>query len=275
MGKNRISNLFQKLKQHKRSGLGIFITAGDPNIKISQWILNELPQNGADFIELGMPFSDPMADGPVIQASSLRALNAGTNLSKILLMVKNFRKKNNYTPIILMGYYNPIFIYGVEKFVRESKNAGVDGFIIVDLPPEEDQEFFDPVSKSGLDFIRLITPTTDAKRLKIVLKKSSGFLYYVTITGTTGTKKAPIKDIKSSLSLIKEFSDLPVAVGFGITTKKQISEISEIADSAVVGSHIVKFIENSYSENNSPDESTVIKIQNEVKHLSSGIKILE
>jgi len=275
MGKNRISNLFQKLKQYKRSGLGIFITAGDPNIKISQWILNELPQNGADFIELGMPFSDPMADGPVIQASSLRALNAGTNLSKILLMVKNFRKKNNYTPIILMGYYNPIFIYGVEKFVRESKNAGVDGFIIVDLPPEEDQEFFDPVSKSGLDFIRLITPTTDAKRLKIVLKKSSGFLYYVTITGTTGTKKAPIKDIKSSLSLIKEFSDLPVAVGFGITTKKQISEISEIADSAVVGSHIVKFIENSYSENNSPDESTVIKIQNEVKHLSSGIKILE
>ncbi len=275
MGKNRISNLFQKLKQYKRSGLGIFITAGDPNIKISQWILNELPQNGADFIELGMPFSDPMADGPVIQASSLRALNAGTNLSKILLMVKNFRKKNNYTPIILMGYYNPIFIYGVEKFVRESKNAGIDGFIIVDLPPEEDQEFFDPVSKSGLDFIRLITPTTDAKRLKIVLKKSSGFLYYVTITGTTGTKKAPIKDIKSSLSLIKEFSDLPVAVGFGITSKKQISEISEIADSAVVGSHIVKFIENSYSENNSPDESTVIKIQNEVKHLSSGIKILE
>ena len=275
MGKNRISNLFQKLKQYKRSGLGIFITAGDPNIKISQWILNELPQNGADFIELGMPFSDPMADGPVIQASSLRALNAGTNLSKILLMVKNFRKKNNYTPIILMGYYNPIFIYGVDKFDRESKNAVVDGFIIVDLPPEEDQEFFDPVSKSGLDFIRLITPTTDAKRIKIVLKKSSGFLYYVTITGTTGTKKAPIKDIKSSLSLIKEFSDLPVAVGFGITTKKQISEISEIADSAVVGSHIVKFIENSYSENNSQDESTVIKIQNEVKHLSSGIKILE
>ena len=275
MGKNRISNLFQKLKQYKRSGLGIFITAGDPNIKVSQWILNELPQNGADFIELGMPFSDPMADGPVIQASSLRALTAGINLSKILLMVKNFRKKNNYTPIILMGYYNPIFIYGVEKFVRESKNAGVDGFIIVDLPPEEDNEFFDPVSKSGLDFIRLITPTTDAKRLKIVLKKSSGFLYYVTITGTTGTKKAPIKDIKSSLSLIKEFSDLPVAVGFGITTKKQISEISEIADSAVVGSHIVKFIENSYSEHNSKDDSAIIKIQNEVKHLSSGIKILE
>ena len=220
MGKNRISNLFHKLKQIQRSGLGIFITAGDPNIKISQWILNGLPQNGADFIELGMPFSDPMADGPVIQASSLRALNAGMNLSKILLMVKNFRKKNNYTPIILMGYYNPIFNFGVEKFVRESKIAGVDGFIVVDLPPEEDKEFFDPVSKSGLDFIRLITPTTDAKRLKIVLKRSSGFLYYVTITGTTGTKKAPIKDIKSSLSLIKEFSDLPVAVGFGITTKK-------------------------------------------------------
>jgi len=275
MKKNRISNLFQKLKQYKRSGLGIFITAGDPNIKISQWILNELPQNGADFIELGMPFSDPMADGPVIQASSLRALNAGINLSKILLMVKNFRKINNYTPIILMGYYNPIFIYGVDKFVRESKNAGVDGFIIVDLPPEEDKEFYDPVSKSGLDFIRLITPTTDAKRLKIVLKKSSGFLYYVTITGTTGTKKAPIKDIKSSLSLIKKFSGLPVAVGFGITTKKQISEIAEIADSAVVGSHIVKFIENSYSELNSTDDSTIIKIQNEVKYLSSGLKILE
>jgi len=275
MGKNRISDLFQKLKQHKRSGLGIFITAGDPNIKISQSILNELPKNGADFIELGMPFSDPMADGPVIQASSLRALNAGMNLSKILLMVKNFRKINNYTPIILMGYYNPIFNFGVEKFVRESKIAGVDGFIVVDLPPEEDKEFFDPVSKSDLDFIRLITPTTDANRLKIVLKKSSGFLYYVTITGTTGTKKATIKDIKNSLSLINKFSDLPVAVGFGITTKKQISEISEIADAAVVGSHIVKFIENSYSEHNSLNDSTVLNIQNEVKHLSSGKKILE
>jgi len=275
MGKKRISDLFQKLKQHKRSGLGIFITAGDPNIKISQSILNELPKNGADFIELGMPFSDPMADGPVIQASSLRALNAGMNLSKILLMVKNFRKINNYTPIILMGYYNPIFNFGVEKFVRESKIAGVDGFIVVDLPPEEDKEFFDPVSKSDLDFIRLITPTTDANRLKIVLKKSSGFLYYVTITGTTGTKKATIKDIKNSLSLINKFSDLPVAVGFGITTKKQISEISEIADAAVVGSHIVKFIENSYSEHNSLNDSTVLNIQNEVKHLSSGIKILE
>ena len=275
MGKKRISDLFQKLKQHKRSGLGIFITAGDPNIKISQSILNELPKNGADFIELGMPFSDPMADGPVIQESSLRALNAGMNLSKILLMVKNFRKINNYTPIILMGYYNPIFNFGVEKFVCESKIAGVDGFIVVDLPPEEDKEFFDPVSKSDLDFIRLITPTTDANRLKIVLKKSSGFLYYVTITGTTGTKKATIKDIKNSLSLINKFSDLPVAVGFGITTKKQISEISEIADATVVGSHIVKFIENSYSEHNSLNDSTVLNIQNEVKHLSSGIKILE
>jgi len=143
------------------------------------------------------------------------------------------------------------------------------------LPPEEDKELFDPVSKSDLDFIRLITPTTDANRLKIVLKKSSGFLYYVTITGTTGTKKATIKDIKNSLSLINKFSDLPVAVGFGITTKKQISEISEIADAAVVGSHIVKFIENSYSEHNSLNDSTVLNIQNEVKHLSSGIKILE
>ena len=272
MGKHRISNLFQRLKKNRRSGLGIFITAGDPNIKISQRILNELPKNGADFIELGMPFSDPMADGPVIQASSLRALKAGMNLSKILLMVKNFRQINNYTPIILMGYYNPIFNFGVEKFIRESKNTGVDGFIIVDLPPEEDKEFFDPVSKSDLDFIRLITPTTDAKRLKMVLKKSSGFLYYVTITGTTGTKKATIKDINSSLSLIKKFSNLPVAVGFGITTKKQISEISEIADAAVVGSHIVKFIENSYSEHNSVDNSTVLNIQNEVKKLSSGIK---
>ncbi len=275
MGTNRISNLFNRLKKNKRSGLGIFITAGDPNIKISQCILNELPKNGADFIELGMPFSDPMADGPVIQASSLRALNAGMNLSKILSMVKNFRKINNYTPIILMGYFNPIFNFGAEKFVRESKNAGVDGFIIVDLPPEEDKEFFDPVSNCALDFIRLITPTTDAKRLKMILKKSSGFLYYVTITGTTGTKKATIKDIKSSLSLINRFSDLPVAVGFGITTKTQISEISEIADAAVVGSHIVKFIENSYSEHNSLDDRTVLNIQNEVKHLSSGIKVLE
>ena len=191
-----MSERIRKTFERKEKKLVTFTTGGDPDLDTSLEILNTIISNGIDVIEIGMPFSDPMADGPVIQASSLRALNAGMNLPKILSMVKNFRKINNYTPIILMGYYNPIFNFGAEKFVRESKNAGVDGFIIVDLPPEEDKEFFDPVLNSDLNFIRLITPTTDAKRLKIVLKNSSGFLYYVTITGTTGTKKATIKDIK-------------------------------------------------------------------------------
>ena len=251
----------------KRAGLGIFITAGDPNLEISQKIFDMLPDFGADFIELGMPFSDPMADGPAIQSSSLRALNHGMNLKKTLLMVKNFRKKDLRTPVILMGYYNPIYQYGVEKFITDTQNFGVDGFIIVDMPPEEDEEFVKYLKNTNMDLIKLLTPTTDEERLKKVLENSSGFLYYVSVTGITGTKKASIEEIEKSLNKIKTITNLPIAVGFGVSTEKQIKEISSVANAAVVGSHIIKIIENEYKNN----LFNVEKVLNEVRKLSSGL----
>ena len=267
---NRISQLFNNLIEKKRAGLGIFITAGDPNLEISQKIFDMLPDFGADFVELGMPFSDPMADGPAIQSSSLRALNNGMNLKSTLLMVKNFRKKDLRTPVILMGYYNPIYQYGVKKFITDSQNFGVDGFIIVDMPPEEDQEFFKYLKSTNMDLIKLLTPTTDEERLQKVLENSSGFLYYVSVTGITGTKKASIEEIEKSLDRIKTFTKLPIAVGFGISTQKQIKEISNVANAAVVGSHIVKIIENEYS-NNKTNLFNVEKVLNAVKKLSIGL----
>ena len=269
---NRISQLFNKLKANNKSALGIFITAGDPDIQLSQKILNSLPSNGADFIELGMPFSDPMADGPSIQSSSLRALEKGMNLPKTLLMVREFRENNTQTPIILMGYFNPIFRFGVNKFISQAEEVGVDGFIIVDLPPEEDNEFFIHLSKKNMDLIRLITPTTDKTRLQKVLKNASGFLYYVSITGITGTKKASNRDIKDAVSRINNYSDLPVAVGFGINSKEQVSEISKYTNAVVIGSHIVKIIENSCGKINETKDKIVEDVNAEVKNLSSGIK---
>ena len=267
---NRISKLFDNLKKKKMSGLGIFITAGDPNLETSQEIFNSLPDYGADFIELGMPFSDPMADGPAIQASSLRALNQGMNLKKTLLMVKNFRNKNLKTPVILMGYYNPIYQYGIENFIKDSKYFGVDGFIVVDMPPEEDKEFLSYLYNTNMDLIKLLTPTTNEERLKIVLENSSGFLYYVSVTGITGTKKATIEEIDISLKKISKFTKLPIAVGFGISSQKQIKEISRIANASVVGSHIVKIIENELiaNKNNALIHEEVLK---EVKLLSLGL----
>ena len=272
MEPSKISKLFMELKKVKRSGLGIFITAGDPNFQISEKILNELPINGADFIELGMPFSDPMADGPSIQASSLRALKSGMNLKKTLLMVKNFRKKNNNTPIILMGYYNPIYSYGVNNFLQDSKDCGVDGFIVVDLPPEEDNELFYPAQKLGLDLIRLVTPTTNVERLKYILKEARGFIYYVSVTGITGTKQASIEKIQPAIKKICLQTDLPIGVGFGISTKKQVKAVSEIAQAVVVGSHIVKIIENACLNNKIIESEIVSDIMNEVKHLSSVLR---
>jgi tryptophan synthase alpha chain len=238
----RIAARFAALKAKKQSGFVTFITAGDPDFDTCADILKGLPKAGADIIELGMPFSDPMADGPAIQAANLRALQSGMKLAKVLDLARGFRKTDNKTPLVLMGYYNPIFRYGVEKFLSEAKTAGVDGLIIVDLPPEEDREMFAPTAQTGLNFIRLVTPTSDAKRLPVVLKNASGFLYYVSVTGITGSKKADAGPVKKALSEIRKHTDLPVAVGFGITTPDEARAIAAFSDAVVVGSAIVSRI---------------------------------
>ncbi len=269
MSDSRIFYHLSKVKENKNAALGIFITAGDPNIQTSQKILNSLPEAGVDFIELGMPFSDPMADGPSIQESSQRALKSGIKLKQILEMVKVFRKQNKATPIILMGYFNPIYSYGVEKFIKDSKDVGVDGFIIVDLPSEEDEEFCIPCINNSLDFIRLVTPTTDHSRLKKILNNARGFIYYVSITGITGTKKGSLDQINNSVKKIKSLTNLPVAVGFGIRSKAQVAEISQISDAVIIGSHIVNIIKKYYKYNSKVQNDVVSCVINEVKKFSS------
>lgn len=236
----RISKTFKKLKADKKKGLITFLTAGDPSVEKSLEALLSLPAAGADFIEIGMPFTDPMADGPAIQASSLRALTGGMNMGKTLDMVKKFRTKDDKTPIILMGYFNPVYKYGCEKFVSDAKSAGADGLIIVDLPPEEDAELRVPAQAAGLDLIRLITPTTIGTRLDTVLENASGFLYYVSITGVTGTKSANIDEVGAHIDIIKGKTDIPVAVGFGIKTPADAAAMAKVCDAVVVGSALVE-----------------------------------
>ena len=235
----RIAKRFAKLKQEGRGGLVTFTTAGDPDFDTSLEILKGLPAAGADVIELGMPFSDPMADGPAIQASSLRALNNGMTLKKTLELARKFRAGEADTPLIMMGYYNPIYQYGVDRFLADFKAAGGDGLIIVDLPPEEDDELCLPALKTGVNFIRLATPTTDDKRLPKVLSNTSGFVYYVSIMGITGTRSAADADISAAVQRLKRHTDLPVAVGFGIRTPAQAAAVARVADAAVVGSALV------------------------------------
>jgi tryptophan synthase alpha chain len=239
---SRIAQRFVELKAQRRAAFVPFITAGDPDRETSQAILNALPGAGADLIELGMPFSDPMADGPAVQASSLRALKAGASMARTFEMVRDFRKRDGKTPIVLMGYYNPVHAMGVEKFVKEVKAAGADGLIVVDLPPEEDVVLQAPAKAQGIDVIRLVTPTTHEARLAKVLDGASGFLYYVSIAGVTGTKSFAEADVKGALARIRKATALPVAVGFGIKTPAQAGEIARIADAAVVGSAIVTVI---------------------------------
>jgi tryptophan synthase alpha chain len=239
---SRIRARFAELKAQGRAGFVPFITAGDPDFETSRAILEALPGAGADVIELGMPFSDPMADGPAIQASSLRALRAGATMARTLELVRRFRQCDDKTPIVLMGYYNPIHVRGAENFVRDAAKAGADGLIIVDLPPEEDAVLREPAHAAGLDIIRLVTPTTDEARLKTILKGASGYLYYVSIAGVTGTKSFVEADVKNALARIRKASDLPVAVGFGIKTPAQAAEIARIAEAAVVGSAIVNIV---------------------------------
>lgn len=243
-GQTRIARRFAQLKEAGRTGLVTFVTAGDPDPETSLEIVRQLPAAGADIIELGMPFSDPMADGPAIQASSQRALDKGASMIRTIDLVQQFRKQDNDTPIILMGYFNPIYIYGTEKFVQDAKAAGADGFIIVDLPPEE-AEMRKPVSEAGLDFIYLTAPTTDDDRLDVVVKDASGFIYYVSVTGVTGTKSAAVDDIEAAMARLRGHTDLPIAVGFGIKTPEQAAEIGKHADAVVVGSALVaKIAEN-------------------------------
>ncbi|MDX9860974.1 MAG: tryptophan synthase subunit alpha [Rhodospirillales bacterium] len=238
-GATRIERRFADLRAQGRAGLVTFLTAGDPDPAVSAEILRGLPAAGADLIELGMPFSDPMADGPAIQRSSLRALKAGMTLEKTLSLVADFRRRDDATPVILMGYFNPIYAFGVERFLTAAKTAGVDGLIVVDLPPEEESELCVPAKAAGLDFIFLTTPTTDDARLPRVLAKASGFVYYVSITGITGTASASAAAIDDAIARLRRHTDLPVAVGFGIKTAAQAAEVAALADAAVVGSVLV------------------------------------
>jgi tryptophan synthase alpha chain len=272
MTATRIERRFAALKSANRGGLVTFITAGDPNYELSLDLLRQLPAAGADVIELGMPFTDPMADGPAIQASSLRALRTGMTLRKTLKLVGEFRSGDNETPIILMGYYNPIYQYGVPAFLKDAKGAGVDGLIVVDLPPEEDEELCLPALKAGLNFIRLATPTTDDKRLPAVLRNTSGFVYYVSIAGITGTRSAANADVSAAVARLKRHTDLPVAVGFGINTAEQAAAIAKVADAAVVGSALVSRIGAQVGADGSASPKAVTDTLALVRELAAGVR---
>lgn len=268
----RIDTRFAELKKQGRSAFVTFLMAGDPDPATSLAIIKALPQAGADVIEIGMPFTDPMADGPAIQAAGLRALKAGMTLKKTLDLVRSFRAGDNTTPIVLMGYYNPIFIYGVDKFLADAKAAGVDGLIIVDLPPEEDEELCIPALKAGLNFIRLATPTTDDKRLPAVLANTSGFVYYVSITGITGAASADSSQVAAAVARIKRHTKLPVCVGFGIRTPDQAHAIASNANGAVVGTALVEVLKASLDSENRATAGTVTAVADMVKALAQGVR---
>jgi tryptophan synthase alpha chain len=268
----RIDRRFADLKREGRAALVTFTMAGDPDTKTSLEILKALPKAGADVIELGMPFTDPMADGPAIQAGGLRALQAGQDMIKTLGMIRAFRKGDSATPIVLMGYYNPIYIYGVTKFLVDAKSAGVDGLIVVDLPPEEDEELCLPALKAGLNFIRLATPTTDDKRLPAVLANTSGFVYYVSITGITGSAAPDADKVHAAVTRIKRHTQLPVAVGFGVRTAKQARAIAAGAEGVVVGSALVNAVKESLDKKGKATLRTVKAVAQLVSELASGVR---
>ena len=268
----RIDARFASLKKEKRPALITFITAGDPDPETSATILAGLAKAGADVIELGMPFSDPMADGPAIQASSQRALKAGQTMIKTLKMERDFRAHDTTTPIVLMGYYNPIYVYGNERFIADARAAGVDGLIVVDVPPEADEELCLPAVAAGLNFIRLATPTTDKARLPAVLKNTSGFVYYVSITGITGAAAPVVHDVHKQVTAIKSATPLPVVVGFGVKSGEQARAIARGADGVVVGSAIVSTIEKSLGSKGQATPATPRGVLELVHQLSSALR---
>ncbi len=261
---SRIKTTFETLKSENRKALVTFIMAGDPDHEKSLSYLKSLPQSGADIIELGMPFTDPAADGPAIQLAGQRALNGGASMIKTLSMVSEFRKENQSTPIVLMGYFNPIHAFGPERFIKAAQEAGVDGLIIVDLPPEEDGAFRNSCAAGGIDLIRLLTPTSDEARLPLLLEGASGFLYYVSITGVTGAAKADPKALKPHLDMIRRHTDLPIAIGFGIRTPGDAAAIAQVADAVVVGSALIATIAGS--------DDPITQLQTQVKDLAAGLQ---
>ena len=269
----RIARRFAALAAENRAGLVTFTMAGDPDAATALAVLRALPAAGADVIELGMPFTDPMADGPAIQAAGLRALKGGATLANTLEAVRAFREEDDATPIILMGYYNPVFIYGVERFVAEARDAGVDGLIVVDLPPEEDDELCRPARDAGLDFIRLATPTTDEARLPAVLANTSGFLYYVSIAGITGTAAPSREAVTAAVAQLKRSTALPVAVGFGVRTPETAAAIAGSgADAVVVGSAIVDALRGSLDGEGRATEASVGAVTGLVARLAEGVR---
>lgn len=269
---SRLDKCFAALKDENRAGLGIFITAGDPDPETSLAIMKALPGAGADMIEFGMPFSDPMADGPSVQASSQRSLKAGGSLAGTLKQVRAFREEDKTTPVVLMGYYNPIYIYGVERFLTDAIEAGADGLIVVDLPPEEDEELCLPAVKRNLPFVRLATPTTDDVRLPTVLTNTSGFLYYVSIAGVTGTADVPIDMVTAALERLRKHTDIPIGVGFGIKTKDQAAAVGSVADACIVGSAVVDAIKNSLDASGKATGETVGAVTALVSDLAAGVR---
>jgi tryptophan synthase alpha chain len=268
----RIDRRFAALKRDGRAALVTFVTAGDPDPGTSLAIVKALPEAGADVIELGMPFTDPMADGPAVQASSLRALKAGQTLGKTLDLVRAFRAGDGDTPIVLMGYYNPIYIYGVDRFLADAMSAGVDGLIVVDLPAEEDDELCVPALKAGLNFIRLATPTTDDKRLPAVLANTSGFVYYVSITGITGAATPEFGRVAQAVARIKCHTDLPIAVGFGVKNAEHARTIAQSADGVVVGSALVEAVRTSLDADGKATGKTVPAVTDLIASLAAGVR---
>ncbi|HXF54096.1 MAG TPA: tryptophan synthase subunit alpha [Hyphomicrobiaceae bacterium] len=269
---SRIERRFATLKTERRAALVTFVTAGDPDYETSREILLGLPGAGADLVELGMPFSDPMADGPAIQASSQRALRGGQTMARTLELVRSFRTHDKETPLVLMGYYNPIYVYPPARFLEDAKAAGVDGLIVVDLPPEADEELCLPALAKGLNFIRLATPTTDAKRLPAVLANASGFVYYVSITGVTGAAAPDIATVSPHIARIKRATALPVAVGFGVKTPEQVRAIAQIADGVVVGSALVTAIRDSIGTKGQATDKTAPAVLKLVRRLARALR---